>query len=86
MRDLRNSSGGMGPGDVVGTGGKSSHISRGEHVTCGGTSGVGGAYVLGGESENAINIGEIPSCAARVTGDEVVSDHVATVLPWLVTV
>ena len=86
MRDLRNGSVDVGPDDVVGMGGKSPHISRGGRGTCGGTSGVGGAYVLGGESENAINIGEIPSCAARVTGDEVVSDHVATVLPWLVTV
>ena len=40
MRDLRNSSGDVGPDDVVGTGGKSPHISRGGHGTCGGTSGV----------------------------------------------
>ena len=71
MRDLYNSSGGMGPDDVVGTGGKSSHISRGKLAT------GGGAYVMGGESNGATDIGENSACAARGTGDEVVSDHVA---------
>ena len=77
MRDLRNSIGDVGPDDVVGTGGKSPHISRGGHGTCGGTSGVGGVYVVGGESRNATDIGENSSCAARGTGDKVVSDHVS---------